>query len=87
MTPTPPPGSLAKVQRMKIPAFVRQHVNKDGTPKVVYETEVAARRAAKGLSPRQYDYQCTLCWKWHLAAGNGNVRGPAIKVPWYGDAS
>lgn len=72
---------------MSIPAFVRQHVTAEGHPKVAYESERAAENAVAGATPRQYSYQCTLCRKWHLAAGNGNVRGPAIKVPWYGDAS
>lgn len=71
---------------MKIPAFVRQHVRGDGTPKDSYATEERATKSASGCLPQQYAYQCSLCSQWHLAAGDGKHRGVAPKIPWYGDA-
>jgi hypothetical protein len=72
---------------MSIPAFVRQHVRENGTPKIAYPSAKAAASAVVGATPRQYAYECSLCGKWHLAAGDGKHRARAPEIPWYGDAS
>lgn len=71
---------------LPIPAFVRQHVRDDGTPKDSYANEEWAAMAGRGCLPQKYAYHCTLCDAWHLASGKRRLgSSPVLVVPWYGE--
>ena len=57
----------------RLPNLVREHFNRDGSPKRAWATmENASRWRAthKGVKSKRI-YECSVCGKWHLGGSKG----------------